>query len=60
MFGLPELVIVLAIAATWLVPVAVAVWVIITLQHIRTVQDEMRRRLEAIEGTVQVHRVTPT
>ena len=41
--GVPELLVVLMIGAFWLIPVAAGVWALITLQRIRTAQDDMRR-----------------
>lgn len=51
--GLPELFVVLAIGAFWLIPVAAGVWALVTLQRIRSAQEEMCRKLDAIERQVQ-------
>ena len=51
--GFPELIILLVVASIWLVPLAVLVWAVVTLQRIRTTQDEMRSRLDNIERSVQ-------
>lgn len=46
--GLPELIVVLAISSLSLVPVAVAIWVIITVKRIRDSQRAMELKLEAL------------
>jgi hypothetical protein len=52
-FGVPELFVVLITALFWAVPVAAGVWALVTLHRIRTVQEEMRLKLEAVEGLIQ-------
>ncbi len=47
--GIPEIVIALAILLTWLVPLAGAVWVVMTLHRVKAGQDGIRARLDAIE-----------
>jgi hypothetical protein len=47
--GVPELVVLLVIGLFYGVPIAGAIWAIITLQRIRTDQQVMGSRLEAIE-----------
>jgi sensor domain CHASE-containing protein len=47
--GIPELMIVLVIFATSIIPIAVAVWAIVTLYRMRGDQQAMRRSLESIE-----------
>jgi len=51
--GMPELVMVMVVAMIWVVPVAAAAWVIVTLHRIRAGQDAMRLKLEAIERLLQ-------
>lgn len=51
--GLPEIVVVLTIVAVWVVPIAAGVWALRTLHRLRTVQEDMRRRLDVIEGLLQ-------
>lgn len=47
--GIPELVIAVLILVSWLVPLAAAIWVVVTLQRLKTGQDDIRARLGAIE-----------
>jgi hypothetical protein len=47
--GFPELLIVAFISCTWLVPIAVAVWVIRTLVQIRNAVSSLEARLAEIE-----------
>ena len=47
--GVPELLIVLMLAATSLIPLALAVWAIVTLYKMRGDQQAMRRSLDNIE-----------
>jgi hypothetical protein len=47
--GMPELIILFIISAAWVVPLAVAVWVVVTLNRIRTDQQGMKAKLESIE-----------
>ncbi len=51
--GVPELMIVLVIFATSIIPIAVAVWAIVTLFRMRGDQQAMRRSLENIERLLQ-------
>ena len=51
--GVPEIFVVLTLAAIWLVPVAACVWALLTLRRIRTGQEDVRRRLETIERLLQ-------
>ena len=51
--GVPELIIVLLIAMTWAVPIAFAVWVIVTLRGIRAGQQAAQMKLETIERLLQ-------
>ena len=47
--GLPELLVVLMIGVFWLVPLAAAVWALVTLHRIRTGQQAIEIKLETIE-----------
>lgn len=47
--GVPELSILLVMGIFWLVPVVAGVWALVTLSRIRAGQDEVLRRLAAIE-----------
>jgi hypothetical protein len=47
--GMPELLILFIISASWVVPLAVAVWVVVTLNRVRTDQQVMKAKLESIE-----------
>ena len=49
MVGLPELMIIGVIGLMGLVPLAVGVWVLVTLFNMRRSQDEMRARLDRLE-----------
>ena len=51
--GLPELLLVLIVGATWLIPIAAGVWALITLQRLRTGQDALQRKLDAIQSMLQ-------
>jgi hypothetical protein len=51
--GIQEVLFLFIMAATWLIPIAAGVWVIITLQRIRSGQDALRTKLEAIERMLQ-------
>ena len=54
--GVPELVVLLVIGLFYGVPIAGAIWAIITLQRIRTEQQAMGSRLETIERLLQSDR----
>lgn len=47
--GIPELVILLMFGVFWLVPIAAAIWALVTLYRIRFEQQAMLVRLGAIE-----------
>jgi len=47
--GISELLFVLLICAVWLIPVAAAIWALVTLQRIRASQLEMQVKLNALE-----------
>jgi type IV secretory pathway VirB3-like protein len=51
--GIPELLIVLVVSGFWLIPVAVAVWVVLTLSRLRNDQQAIRASLESIERTLR-------
>jgi hypothetical protein len=51
--GVAELWVLLTIAAICLVPIAAAVWALVTLHRIRAGQDAIRRRLDSIERLLQ-------
>ena len=50
--GIPELMIVAFIALWGLVPLAAAVWAIVTLYRLRTNLDAIRATLERVERTL--------
>ena len=50
--GVPELLIVLVVSGFWLIPVAVAVWVVLTLNRLRNDQQAIRASLESIQRTL--------
>jgi type IV secretory pathway VirB3-like protein len=47
--GMPELIILLTVSMIWAVPLAVAVWAVVTLSRLRTDQQAMKATLESIE-----------
>jgi hypothetical protein len=51
--GLSELIILMIAASVWIIPLVAAVWAVVTLQRIRTTQDDMRQRLDTIERAVR-------
>lgn len=51
--GIPELLFILIGLLFWLAPVVAAVWALVVLHHLRAGQDDMRRKLEAIERLLQ-------
>jgi hypothetical protein len=51
--GMPEIIVILMIFMTSVVPLAMAVWAIITLQRIRAGQDAVRASLASIERLLQ-------
>ena len=59
MFGsiaVPELLVILSvILIVWVLPIAAAVWAVLTLSRIRASQMEMQTRLAAIEQLLQRH-----
>jgi len=54
--GMPELIVLLIIGLFYGLPIAGAIWAIITLQRIRTEQQAMGSRLETIERLLQSDR----
>ncbi len=52
--GVPELVIILFVSLTSLVPIAIGVWLIVSVVRLRTNQKTLETRLEQLErGTRQ-------
>ena len=52
--GVSELFIVLfIITALYLIPIVAGVWALLTLRRIRVGQEDLRRRLETIERSLQ-------
>jgi hypothetical protein len=51
--GIPEVFFLLIGGLFWLVPVVAAVWALVALHRVRTGQNDIRRRLEAIERLLQ-------
>lgn len=47
--GLPELMILMAFSVFWLVPVAAAIWALVTLSRIRAEQQTVQVKLDTIE-----------
>ena len=54
--GVAELIVVLMLGLVWVVPIAAAIWALVTLHRIRTTQEEMRGRLATIERLIQTGR----
>jgi hypothetical protein len=51
--GVPELLLILMFSALWLVPIAAAIWALVTLRRVRATQLEMQDRLVAIDQLLQ-------
>jgi hypothetical protein len=51
--GIPELIIILIMVVTWVVPVAVAMWMVVTLRRLRAGQQAVEMKLETIERLLQ-------
>jgi hypothetical protein len=51
--GLPELMIMLVLSLGWAVPIAFAIWVIVTLRRIRAGQQAVQMKLETIERLLE-------
>jgi hypothetical protein len=51
--GLPELLVILVIAATWLLPLAAAIWALITLKRLRDGQRAVEIKLDTIAHLLQ-------
>ena len=47
--GIPELVILLLLSLTWVIPVAVAIWIVVTLYRLRAGQQTILAKLDALE-----------
>jgi hypothetical protein len=52
--SMPELVIVFMIVVMWGLPIAAAVWVLMTLRRIRDAQEGMRATLDSIERKISL------
>jgi len=53
--GIPELLVILLFGVLWVVPIAAAVWALVTLHRIRSAQQAMQEKLTAIEQLLQRH-----
>ena len=53
MLGLPELMIVMFLALVYIVPIAIAIWAVLTLHRVKTTVDAMRATLERVEQSVR-------
>ena len=51
--GIPEILVIMMFGFFWIIPLAAGVWALVTLHRIRTSQEDVRRRLEAIERSLQ-------
>jgi hypothetical protein len=51
--GIPELMILLVLVGVYLIPVAAAVWALVTLRRIRDGQQALQVRLDTIERLLQ-------
>jgi hypothetical protein len=47
--GVPEILILLVLAVSWVIPIAVAVWIVVTLYRLRSGQQTILAKLDAIE-----------
>ena len=55
-FGMPELLIILALGVFWVLPVAASLWALLTLHRIRTGQQAIGVQLESIVRILQASR----
>ena len=53
MVGIPELMVLLVVVASWGIPVAAAIWAIVTLKRIRASQQAVQLKLDTIERLLQ-------
>jgi hypothetical protein len=53
---IPELFVVLLIGVVWIIPIAAAVWALITLYRIRATQEDMRQKLDGLARLLQAGR----
>jgi hypothetical protein len=51
--GVPELIVAMVAALFWVIPIALAVWVVITLRSIRAGQQAVQLKLDAIERLIE-------
>jgi hypothetical protein len=51
--GIPELIVIFVVGLFWLIPVAAAVWALVTLQRIRVEQQAVQLKLDTIERLLQ-------
>ena len=47
--GVTEMLILLVLVVSWLVPIAVAVWIVVTLHRLRTGQQTILSKIDALE-----------
>lgn len=52
----PELFLVLVIGVMWIIPLAAAVWALVTLYRIRATQEDMRQKLDGLARLLQAGR----
>jgi len=50
---IPELFVVLLIGVVWIIPIAAAVWALVTLYRIRATQEDMRQKLDTLARLMQ-------
>jgi len=53
MLGIPELIVIFVVGLVWVIPVAAAVWGLVTLQRIRVEQQAVQVKLDTIERLLQ-------
>jgi protein-S-isoprenylcysteine O-methyltransferase Ste14 len=53
---IPELFVVLLIGVVWIIPIAAAVWALMTLYRIRATQEDMRQKLDGLARLLQAGR----
>jgi hypothetical protein len=51
--GMPELIILLVVGAFWIIPIAAAIWALMTLHRIRAGQQAVQLKLDTIERLLQ-------
>ena len=51
--GIPELVVLLMASVIWVIPLAAGIWALVTLHRIRSGQQDVQTKLDAIQRLLQ-------